>query len=456
MKGILYRSILLITFICALPFIASSANKVTRILFVLDASHSMYSQMDNSNRMELAKVLLAKMADSLNNLDHVEIALRVFGHQSTRERQDCKDTKLEVPFSKNNLSQVKTKISQIRPKGTTLIAYALQQSAYDFPEDPLARNIIILITDGIEECAGDPCAVSLALQKQGVVLKPFIIGVGVSYKFRTQFECVGKYFEANSAKAFEDVLGIVVSQALDNTTAQVNILDQQGLPTETDVNMSFYRAGSLKFETNLVHTMNARGIPDTIYLDPSINYDIVIHTIPPVELKNVSLVPGRHNIIPVDAPQGSLNLKVDGRSGYSKLNALIRLPGSDKVIHVQDFNTNEKYLVGTYDVEILCLPRMVQKNVKINQTTTTTIEISQPGQLSVKPSNTYIGDLYRWHNGLFEWVASVEFSPTSRQPIVMQPGNYTLVVRSVTEKNTVNSISKEFKITSGQVTNLYL
>ncbi len=455
MKGFLNRLVLLITLICALPLYAQSQGKITRILFVLDASNSMYSTMDNSTRMKLAKQLLTKMCDSLNNLDHVEIALRVFGHQSVREKYNCKDTKLEVPFSKDNLPLIKSKISQVRPKGTTLIAYSLQQAAYDFPEDEKARNIIILITDGIEECDGDPCAVSQTLQKQGVILKPFIIGVGVNYKFRSQFECVGKYFEANSAKAFEDVLGIVVSQALDNTTAQVNLLDKFGRPTETDINMTFYRAGSLKFESNVVHTMNARGIPDTMYLDPSLNYDIVVHTIPPVEKKNVKLVPGRHNIIAIDAPQGSLEFKVDGRSGYIRLNALIREKNSDKVIHVQEFNTAEKYIVGTYDVEILCLPRMLQEDVRIDQSTTTTIEINQPGQLSVKATNGYIGDLYRWHGGAFEWIASVEFSTTNK-PVVMQPGTYTVVIRSFTENNTANSISKEFIIRSGQVTYIKL
>lgn len=435
---------------------ALAQGKVTRILFVLDASNSMYSQMDGESRMTIAKQLLTKMVDSLEGLDHVEIALRVYGHQSTRERQDCKDTKLEVEFAKNNHDRIKTTIAKIVPQGTTLIAYSLQQSAYDFPEDPNARNIIILITDGIEECRGDPCAVSAALQKQGIVLKPFIIGVGVGRQFREQFECVGKYFEANSAKAFEDVLGVVVSQALDNTTAQVNLLDQSGKPTETDVNISFYRAGSKKLETNVVHTMNAKGIPDTMYIDPSINYDIVVHSIPPVEKKNVAIVPGKHNIIAIDLPQGSLKLSVEGRSGYGRLNALIKESGTDNIIHVQEFNTTEKYLTGTYDIEILSLPRMVQKNVKISQSKTTTLEIRQPGQLNIRTGRDHVGDIYRWHNGEFEWVCNLTITSSDRTPIVIQPGKYTLVVRSATEKNTANSLMKEFEISSGQVTSIDL
>ena len=174
----------------------------------------MYAQMEESNRINIAKRLLIRLSDSLTKLENVEIALRVYGHQSMKQKRNCRDTKLEVPFGELNQIQIRDKIKNIKPKGTTLIAYSLQEAAYDFPRDPSSRNIIILITDGIEECDGDPCAVSLALQKQGVILKPFIIGLGKNAKFRNEFDCVGQFFEAKTEKDFQNVLNIVISQAL--------------------------------------------------------------------------------------------------------------------------------------------------------------------------------------------------------------------------------------------------
>ena len=150
----------------------------TRILFLLDGSGSMYAKMGKDNRITVAKRLLTRLVDSLETQSKVELALRVYGHQSPKTDRNCKDTKLEVAFERNNHRRIKEEIAGLRPKGTTLIAYSLQEAAYDFPKTPGVRNIIILITDGIEECDGDPCAVSLALQKQGVVLRPFIIGLG--------------------------------------------------------------------------------------------------------------------------------------------------------------------------------------------------------------------------------------------------------------------------------------
>ncbi|MCD4682631.1 MAG: VWA domain-containing protein, partial [Bacteroidales bacterium] len=151
---------------------------LTRILFVLDASQSMYGRWQSDMKISIARKLLSNLLDSLQGTKNIELALRVYGHQYPFPPQVCNDTKLIVPFAENNIPIIKHKLKSINPKGTTPIAYAIEQAGYDFPECDNCRNIIILITDGLEECDGDPCAVSHALQKRGVVLKPFIIGIG--------------------------------------------------------------------------------------------------------------------------------------------------------------------------------------------------------------------------------------------------------------------------------------
>src|SRR5690606_12091970 len=128
--------------------------------------------------------------------------------------------------------------------GTTPIAQSLDRAATDFPPCENCRNVIILITDGIEACDGDPCAVSRQLQKKGIILKPFVIGIGLDESFKKSFECVGTYFDATNEETFQKVLGIVISQALQNTTAQVNLLDINNKPSETDVPITFYDRAS--------------------------------------------------------------------------------------------------------------------------------------------------------------------------------------------------------------------
>ncbi len=430
---------------------AQLPNK-TRILFLLDASGSMYAQMGRDNRIGVAKRLLSKMVDSLRNTPNLEIALRVYGHTTTKDKRNCKDTKLEVPFSKFNHNDIQTRLVSLRPLGTTLIAYSLQEAAYDFPADTRCRNVIILITDGIEECDGDPCAVSEALQRRGVILKPFIIGVGLDANFAKHFECVGRFFDATTEEGFDDVLKVVISQALNNTTLQVNLLDQSGRALETDVNMTFYDHKTGRMQENFIHTLNNRGVPDTLTLDPVNLYDIVVHTLPPVKKENVEIVPGRHNIIAIDAPQGGLRLVIDGVTNYNRLQCIVKKAGTHEVVNVQDFNTLEKYIVGTYDLEILSTPRIYEKNVSVVQTSVKRIEIPQPGKLNFYSQLGMVGAVYRMdiNTNKLEWVINLG-SQSGSQIFTLQPGKYKLVCRGNTDKRILSSKRIDFEIKSGQV-----
>ena len=121
--------------------------------------------------MDIAKNLLSNMLDSLRGQDRVEVGLRVYGHQRPVPPQDCKDTRLEVGFGLHKIDQIQARLKTLRPKGTTPIANAIEAGAYDFPRCDDCRNIIVLITDGVEECGGDPCAVSRLFQEKKINCK---------------------------------------------------------------------------------------------------------------------------------------------------------------------------------------------------------------------------------------------------------------------------------------------
>ena len=75
---------------------------MTRILFVLDGSQSMYGRWQSDVKMNIAQKLLSNLLDSLKDVDNIQLALRVYGHQKTYPPQDCDDTRLLVPFAGNN------------------------------------------------------------------------------------------------------------------------------------------------------------------------------------------------------------------------------------------------------------------------------------------------------------------------------------------------------------------
>lgn len=435
-----------------------SQIRKTRILFVLDCSGSMFAKLNKETRMEVAKRLLSKIVDSLRNEPSVEIALRVYGSQKEPKFFDCMDTKLEVPFQAENHDLLLERIKAVSPKGFTLIAQSLLKAADDFPKDPSARNVVILITDGLEECKGDPCAVSEALQKSGIILRPFVIGVDGNADFAAAFQCVGKYYPAKTEEAFRNVLNVVISQALNNTTAQVNLVDQEGRALESNVAMNFYNMNTGKLEYSFVHTMNDRGFPDTLSLEPTIKYRLVVHTLPPIEKDNIELIPGRHNTIALDAPQGSLQVIMKGIPPTDKIPTIIRRKDDALTITVQDINTTKKLITGLYDLEILTLPRIYFKELHITQYNITKVEVPTPGKLSIHSNHDVYGSIYQWNRGKLEWVCDLEVGIRNKiitlQPTLDKP--YRIIYRFKHITKSVYTYEKDIVISPGLTTQLNL
>lgn len=431
---------------------AQSNIKKTRVLFIFDASQSMYANFGQKTRMDVAKNLLIDMLDSLRGNDNLEIALRVYGHQYPYPPQKCNDTKLEVDFGSNNISSIQNRLKTIKPKGTTSIAQALEAGAYDFPEDATkSRNIIVLITDGIEECDGDPCAISRLYQQRNIILKPFVIGIGLKSEYQKTFDCVGSFYDAKDPNTFKNILNVVVSQVLNTSSVQVNLLDKRGLPTETNVPISFYDSFSGTLQYNFVHTMNYRGLPDTLKIDPVLSYRVIAHTIPPVESEKVwKLSPGKHTIIPIETPQANLSLNMGGRQVTS---CIVKLKGEEDILNVQTTNTSQKYLIGEYDLEFLTLPR-IKHSISIKQDSSYKVVIPEPSLVLLTFNSTGFGSIFEDENEL-KWVTDIR-SVRGKQSLYLMPGNYRIIYRAKNASESIYTKDVTFKVLPKKTVSLKL
>lgn len=441
--------------VCNSQELKEDTPPLTRILFVLDGSQSMLANWETGTKMNVAQELLTELVDSLKDLEHVEMALRVYGHQKPVPPQDCSDTKLEVPFSKNNSGRIINKLQSVRPKGTTPIAHSLELSINDFPECNHCRNIIILITDGIESCEGDPCAVSRQLQKSGIILKPFVIGIGISEDFTESFECIGRYYNASNEDRFKEVLEVVVSQALNTTTVQINLNDKWGNPTESNANMTFKDNFSGEILYNFIHTLNYLGNPDTLKLDPIPTYNIKVHTLPTIKKDRIQLIPGQHNTINIDAPQGKILVKTNEYDHYKNLQFIVREKHSAKTLNVQLVNIEEKYLIGKYQLEILTLPRLVIDSISVEQSQTTIIQIPKPGLVTFTCAAPGYGALYKVEGNDLIWFYNLN-KELIYQTLALQPGTYRVISRPKNAKESVFTSNKKFTVISGAAQKIIL
>jgi len=422
----------------------------SRILFIFDASNSMAGQWEGERKIDMARDILFEMLDTLEQREKVELALRVYGHQSPVPPQDCSDTRLEVPFGRLNASKIRETLNEIQPKGTTPIARSLAQAPEDFPPCGTCRNIIVLITDGIEACDGDPCQVSLDLQKKGIILRPFVIGIGSDPGFRETFDCIGEYFDTPTQEEYREALKEVITQALNTTSVQVNLLDSQNRPTETDVNMTFFDRYTGVIHYYMIHTLNRFGNPDTLSLDPMVTYDIGVQTIPPLRVDSVRLVAGRHNTIYVDAPQGFLYVRTHRGNAYDSKQVLVKRAGDHELINTQEIGAVGKYLVGSYDLLIPIYPVMEVHGVEISQSHTTTVEIPDPGYITFNTGQPGAGSLYQLKSsGEQLWVMNLQEN-TRVQSYHLQPGSYRVVFRRDDHKSSSYSMVKDFTVKEGR------
>lgn len=430
--------------------------KKTRILFLLDGSGSMLAKWENSDRMMVAKILLSKLVDSLQQYNNLELALRVYGHQFDKAKNNCTDSKLEVAFKEGNEAQIKAKLKAIIPRGNTPITYSLQQAANDFPVDKNARNVLILITDGLESCGGDPCATAKALQKKRIFLKPFVIGIGIEKQFVPELACMGQYFNAADISSFRKVLDNVVKMALSKTTVSVELEDAQGKPVETNVNLTFLNTVTEEPEYNYVHYLSAAGKTDVLDIDALLSYNLVINTVPPVVLEELDIKPGEHNVFRAKTPQGNLFLRQDAVSPFGPTEAIIRQNGSKNTLLALKFGNRQKLLAGKYDLELLTLPRIYLNDVTIEQGETKTITYPPPGLLNIPTELQGFGSLYVLEkDGNQRWIYNLPES-NSRVNVPLQPGRYRLVFRTKTANASKFTDVQDFDIRSGATTTIKL
>lgn len=422
----------------------------TRILFVLDGSGSMEASWNaNQSRMDVAKEILTRLVDSLRVNPDLELALRVYGHQSHRSINNCQDSRLEVPFAAKNHQSIIERIKTIVPKGTTPITFSVTQAAKDFPSNSGYRNILILITDGVESCGGDPCEVSRELQRNGVFLRPYIIGLGL--KGGSALECMGKYIDSESAESFNRVLNESIEASLAKTTVSVELLNSQGKRLETDVDVSFVNAATHVPHYEFVHYRDRLGRPDSVQVDPVVAYDLIVNTVPPIIHKEVELRPGKHNVIQINASQGFLVGKSDGKG--NPFSFVVRESGKAEILNVQRSGDGYKYREGRYEIETFTLPKRILQ-VTIEGDKTQTFSLPPTGLVNINTLLKGIGTLFEvLDSGETRWICHLN-ATTSMHSYNLLPGRYRIAFRTHQAAGSKFTAIKNFEVKSGQTLNL--
>jgi Ca-activated chloride channel family protein len=127
--------------------------------------------------------------------------------------------------------------------------------------------------------------------------------------------------------------------------------------------------------------------------------------------------------------------------------AVVRRPGSADIVHVQPLGSEQRYLVGSYELDILTLPRY-RMSVAIEGGKVTELSIPAPGSASLTLKIASIGAIFLRENDQFTYVVPLDDGQV-RQSFALQPGTYTVVYRPKSAQQTAYSKSQTFTVTSG-------
>ena len=310
-----------------------------------------------------------------------DVGLIAYGH---REKGDCKDIETVVQPGPLDKASINKKIDELNPKGKTPITDSVLM-AFDLVKANENATTVILVSDGIETCGGDPCQAVKDAKDAGINFIMHVVGFDVGDVDVSELECAaqaggGLYLSAQNANELTEALetAVDIPAELPSGKLSVKVTGEGKLQDAYLVLTNTQTAEELKGQrTYTKPNTNPRiiSLPDGIYdlkVEPLGMKGVQSRTISAIEIKEGEVVEKE-----VDFGFGELSIKVV-RNG--KL--------MDSTVHVLNPDTEERVAQGrtyskstsnpiimkldpgVYDVEVTALeietnPKQILEGVEI-------------------------------------------------------------------------------------------
>lgn len=189
--------------------VAAPAAAQNNVMVIFDASGSMKRSAGNESRIVAAKRTVSETLASMPS--GVRSGLLVYGH---RRAKDCTDMEVVSPIGADEPRTQARMVEGLEAIGETPIAAALDRAGQAMKAFKGQNNSIVLVTDGIEECRGDPCAAAERLKELGIGVKVHVVGFALKPGESNALQCVvektgGTYFDAADGAALRKTLAQV-------------------------------------------------------------------------------------------------------------------------------------------------------------------------------------------------------------------------------------------------------
>jgi hypothetical protein len=175
---------------------AQTPANTVNVELILDSSGSMAEQLESGQtRIDAAKLVLTDVIAQMPERENVNVGFRVYGHKGNNteagKSESCRSTELKVPINGVDKAKLQAEVDAYEPVGWTPLALSLREAGDDFPAaDDNTVNAVVLVTDGLETCDGDPCSASRQIKTGGSAITTHVIGFALSETEQANLQCI--------------------------------------------------------------------------------------------------------------------------------------------------------------------------------------------------------------------------------------------------------------------------
>ena len=199
----------------ALATLAGNTNAApSDILFVLDGSASMEERIKGVTKIDTAKQTLTRLMNDVPA--ETRLGFMTYG---TTSKRNCTDVSVLNGIGAERRA-ITASLAGLQPLGKTPLQASLARGIELLSKaEPVdTPKSLVLISDGIDTCGGDPCAMARTAAASGVDLKLHVVGFDVDAEARAQLQCIaegggGQYFNASDTAGFAAAMRQVVQVA---------------------------------------------------------------------------------------------------------------------------------------------------------------------------------------------------------------------------------------------------
>ena len=187
-----------------MPSIAAAED----VVVVYDGSGSMWGQIDGVSKVEIAREVMGDLISTWP--EGANVGLMAYGH---RREGDCSDIETLIAPSSLDRSVFISTVNGVTPRGRTPLTESVRQAA-ELLSYRDTQATVILISDGLETCQADPCALSAELAQQGVNFTAHVVGFDLTEEEHAGLACIaentgGVFVPAQNANELRDALAHV-------------------------------------------------------------------------------------------------------------------------------------------------------------------------------------------------------------------------------------------------------